>query len=201
MLAPAEGEPRGWYEEFVGRWRAYLEVMACPRGTRPLSAVEPAAAARIRPPPIAATSSSPTALAAPIHPAAPQPQRKRQRPANPSGASSPATPPDPPSAICGSVVALQPEGAEQLEDRGRQDEHVTGPGGAAKRRRTAPPRPPKRPHSPPATSSPLPTAPRVQMTLSSWLHPRRTMEATPSQTEDPPPKRLRHGRAAAGPPT
>jgi uncharacterized protein YbaR (Trm112 family) len=49
VLAPVEGEPRGWYEEFVARWRAYLEILACPRGSRPLAVVSTDQAARIRP--------------------------------------------------------------------------------------------------------------------------------------------------------
>lgn len=49
VVAPEVGQPRGWYEEFVGRWQAYLEVMARPRGSRPMSSVSPVQLARVRP--------------------------------------------------------------------------------------------------------------------------------------------------------
>ena len=49
VLPPLAGQPRGWYEEFVAPWQAYLEVMARPRGSRPLSLVSPSQLARVRP--------------------------------------------------------------------------------------------------------------------------------------------------------
>ena len=49
VVPPAEGQPRGWYDAFVARWQAYLEVMARPRGSRPTSAVSAAQLARVRP--------------------------------------------------------------------------------------------------------------------------------------------------------
>ena len=49
VVAPAEGEPRGWYEEFVSRWRAYLEVVAQPRGVRLMASVTEMQVARVRP--------------------------------------------------------------------------------------------------------------------------------------------------------
>ena len=49
LVAPGPGEPRGWYDEFVGRWRVYLETLARPRGSRPSSTVTEDEAFRIRP--------------------------------------------------------------------------------------------------------------------------------------------------------
>jgi hypothetical protein len=49
VAAPAAGEPRGWYDTFVERWRAYLEAFVCPPGSRPMSRVSPAQLARVRP--------------------------------------------------------------------------------------------------------------------------------------------------------
>ena len=49
ILAPKEGEPKGWYEEFVSRWRAYLEVLAQPPGARPMTLVTQEQEARVRP--------------------------------------------------------------------------------------------------------------------------------------------------------
>ena len=46
---PAEGEPQGWYLEFVGRWRAYVRALVCPPGSRPMSEVTPELLAQIRP--------------------------------------------------------------------------------------------------------------------------------------------------------
>ena len=49
VVAPREGEPRGWYDEFVTRWRAYLELLAQPRGARPLASLSEEQVARVRP--------------------------------------------------------------------------------------------------------------------------------------------------------
>ena len=49
VMAPGPGEPHGWYEDFVGRWRAYLEALARPRGSRPLADVSEEVTSRIRP--------------------------------------------------------------------------------------------------------------------------------------------------------
>ena len=35
LAAPGPDEPQGWYEDFITRWRAYLETLARPRGSRP----------------------------------------------------------------------------------------------------------------------------------------------------------------------
>ena len=48
LVAPAAHEPQGWYDEFVGRWRAYLETQARPPGPA-LGQVSMEQAARIRP--------------------------------------------------------------------------------------------------------------------------------------------------------
>ena len=49
VVAPAAGEPQGWYTEFVQRWRAYLELLAQPRGSQPLADVSAEQVARVRP--------------------------------------------------------------------------------------------------------------------------------------------------------
>ena len=49
LAAPGPDEPQGWYEDFITRWRAYLETLARPRGSRPTAEVPLLHAARIRP--------------------------------------------------------------------------------------------------------------------------------------------------------
>ena len=49
IVAPGDGEPRGWYEEFLARWRAYMEVLAQPPGVRPTAMVTAEQLARVRP--------------------------------------------------------------------------------------------------------------------------------------------------------
>ena len=58
VVAPGPGEPQGWYEDFVARWKAYLEVLARPRGSRPLSMVSEEQAGRIRPEGLAAVGQA-----------------------------------------------------------------------------------------------------------------------------------------------
>jgi hypothetical protein len=48
LAPPGPGAPREWYQDFVARWRAYLETLARPRGSRPTTEVTPGQAARIR---------------------------------------------------------------------------------------------------------------------------------------------------------
>ena len=48
-VAPAAEEPRGWYEEFLQRWRAFLEVLAQPRGSQNMLEVSAEQLARVRP--------------------------------------------------------------------------------------------------------------------------------------------------------
>jgi ribonuclease HI len=49
VAAPGPGEPQGWYVDFVSRWKAYLETLAGPRGSRPSASVDyDQAVARIR---------------------------------------------------------------------------------------------------------------------------------------------------------
>ena len=49
IVAPGDGEPRGWYEEFLARWRAYMEVLAQPPGARPTAMITAEQLARVRP--------------------------------------------------------------------------------------------------------------------------------------------------------
>ena len=49
VMAPGAGEPQGWYAEFVQRWRAFLEVLAQPRGSQPMVEVSAEQVARVRP--------------------------------------------------------------------------------------------------------------------------------------------------------
>ena len=68
IAAPGADEPQGWYEEFVARWRAYLETMARPSGPGP-GALLAEQMARIRPAAVDAV------------PAAPAPATRARRPA------------------------------------------------------------------------------------------------------------------------
>ena len=84
VVPPAETEPQGWYVEFVRRWRAYLELLACPKGSRPFSSVAAAQAARVRPAPTAMgdiASSSAAVSSSSVQaraPAAIPPRQKRR---------------------------------------------------------------------------------------------------------------------------
>ena len=49
LVAPSAGEPQGWYQEFLRRWRAYLEVLAHPKGSHPMAGVTVEQVARVRP--------------------------------------------------------------------------------------------------------------------------------------------------------
>ena len=49
LVAPAATEPQGWYEDFLGRWGAYVRALVCPPGSRPMSEVTPEQLTRIRP--------------------------------------------------------------------------------------------------------------------------------------------------------
>ena len=178
VVAPAADQPRGWYEEFVGRWRAYLEVLACPPGSRPLSSVTSEQAVRIRPVVQTAQVEIATALQ----------QGLEQR-------------------GCGAPQGVQEFAAAAGQDtqrRGRpREEGQDGDHPASKRQRPASPRPRrttirrKRPRSPTAENSPRTTpAYTRQRTLHGWLQPQRENDDSPPSTEGP-----GHGRAVEGPPT
>ena len=49
LRPPRPDEPRGWYDDFLARWTAYLETLVCPPGSRPMSAVTTEQLARVRP--------------------------------------------------------------------------------------------------------------------------------------------------------
>ena len=198
-----------------------------PPGSRPLSAVPPDVVARIRPPgppehsvslevaPASspAASSSSDAVPAVLPPqAAPKPRRKRRCPTPDHGAES-EVPREQPIGRGGDGMeeagsgrmensevleaGRQPSGEAQ-EERGRRRARIVEAVEAAKRQRTVPPeREPQRTHRP-ADQPVL----RGQTTLRTWLKPRRHDDGDPERVaEEPAPKRLRHGRAAAGPPT
>ena len=101
VMAPGSAEPQGWYEDFVTRWRAYLEMLVCAPGSRPLSQVIPTQLLRVRPgvgqPPLASSqmnqdvaSSSRAVVAASdsvefTGPVAPCPRRSRPSWRRPAG--------------------------------------------------------------------------------------------------------------------
>ena len=90
VLAPAPAEPRGWYDDFLARWRAYIETLVSPPGSRPTAEVTADQLARVRPALICtptvgdgATSSTLGAtLMGPTHTVAPPraPPRRRVKP-------------------------------------------------------------------------------------------------------------------------
>jgi hypothetical protein len=181
VAAPAAGEPRGWYDTFVERWRAYLEAFVCPPGSRPMSRVSPAQLARVRPGVVptnttvaiagADEASSSTAVtgaagipaasgAAPALPArTPRATRKRPRPA---GEAQPRR--RRPTATAAAPTAANPSAGGQL--RAREEPSTPGP----------------------------PT--RRQRTLLGWVQPAAGEAAAHAAPAAP-----RHGRAVEGPPT
>jgi hypothetical protein len=179
---PSAGEPQGWYEEFVRRWRLYLEALV-----QSAAAPSPAPATAESQSPAQAASSSATDIgdlppAVPIttsssssaaHPA-PQPQSSRQERRPPLPATS--------------ASATVPEG--RPPKRQRRDTVTT----EATRRR-------QRPQGDEEDQS-LPGAKR-QRDLRSWLQePRpRAPPTPPGREDDAPPWRTPHGRAGTGPPT
>ena len=60
LMAPGRDEPQGWYRDFLSRWKAYLETMARPRGSRPTTGVTVAQAALIQPQPLLDTMDEAT---------------------------------------------------------------------------------------------------------------------------------------------
>ena len=189
VCAPPSDEPQGWYTEFVSRWRAYLEILAQPRGSRPTTAVPSGQVARIHP------------VGKPTTTTGPQPQqstvsvrdgRKRPRedpttalPTNRSG--------DPTAASSSSAVIRQASHAQQHQHLLDKDQAAAPP-----QKRLRKPQTRKRPR----TSSPTaPTATR-QCSIRQWalpVPPQSAVEDVPtmgSRSLQP-----RHGRAVEGPPT
>ena len=66
LQAPSAGEPRGWYDDFLARWRAYIETLVCSPGSRPTTEVTAEQLARVRP---ALSTTTAAAVAATPRPA------------------------------------------------------------------------------------------------------------------------------------
>ena len=181
VVAPAADQPRGWYDEFVARWRAYLELLACPSGSRPLSSVTAEQVGRIRP----AAQPTQTEHAVPTPPS--------QELGGCQG---------PPGEMEQEAVVMQEPTRRGRPREERQDEDHP----ARKRQRPASPgqrHDPrrKRPRSPTEERSPRTTLKSSrQRTLHGWIRPQMELA---DQGREPPtgPEDIRHGRAVEGPPT
>ena len=201
VLAPAAGEPGGWYAEFVDRWRAYLEVLVRPVGSRPTTMITAEQAARIRPeegmgePPGSMRQLAPSARGVD------SPHRGGEGPtvAPPTEVTSPndgsrtvaAGPPDVDLAERAVVSQRRSREAQQAEDdRERKRRRPSSPQRRSmKRGRTS--------EGAEAEAAP----PRCrQKTMQAWLRPR---ELPGSGVEESPegPLGPQQGRAVEGPPT
>jgi ribonuclease HI len=199
VTAPAQAEPQGWYEDFVQRWRAYLETLVCPPGSRPMSQVSQAQLARVRPAagrprtPLAPVAdaemaSSSTAVLGPAAPVLPvavpapddgPPRRPRKR-------------------RCTAQVHADAPPAPGDHQRSSSAEHDAPPAATPSRTAPAVPAPAarRRPRPREDDVDPSPAA-RRQRTLLGWVRP---PPAAPAE-DHAEPAAPRHGRAVAGPPT
>ena len=186
---PRGDEPQGWYEEFIRRWRAYLETQAAPRSRPVPSPALPA------PAPDTATPMAVDAMAHATSSAA-----TAYRPASAS-LSDPALPPVQPATPVGEA---QPTPAAPARPHPKRT--------AKKRCRSASASPSSAPvsaASPAAASGGTTTndlGPHTQRqpSLLHWLRPRGPAGATPDPMPPatvPPTRQAEHGRAVQGPPT
>ena len=217
VAAPAPEEPQGWYTDFVDRWRAYLEALVCPPGSRPMSVVSSEHLARVRPavlrpppaipvggPDVASSSSSVAAAGSPVDAgAAPpptavgRPPPRKRRPT--TAAAAPAGPP-----------GRHPPTAERRpqKQRGPPPRPAAPPGpdpcaeaslGSAAASPPSPARPTQ--HHTRQREEVAPPGPpsQRQRTLLAWVRPHAPqLEEAAVHVERATP---RHGRAAEGPPT
>ena len=225
VLAPAPGEPRGWYDDFLARWRAYTETLVCPPGSRPSTEVTAEQLARVRPGlkqpslldvtaelasgshSVVVSTSSSSAATPPLVPAAP--------PTRPTIAATTEQlvhvrrSRRQPSLM--DVTAELATSSHSVVVSHSSSSAATPPrASAAAPARTLPQAPATKASPAPRPKAPRPRRPRQedmtpeapsrrQRTLLAWIRPRA---ASP---EDPPgpaeQTSARHGRAVAGPPT
>lgn len=177
IVPPPAHEPRGWYEEFISRWRAYLGSLAQPTGC---SIVAPAPTRS--PPTDVATSSTSSTPGEPAFARGGGRRRPRSVEVGPEPAPRRRTAPPERDTPAGTAALLAPSQPAQ---------HTAQSQGGGKRR----------PRSPAAVTQ---HSAKRQRDMRAWLQPKPQVEAVP---EAPPPQTVEepqlpeHGRAAQGPPT
>lgn len=205
---PVAGEPRGWYDDFVTRWQAYIEALVCPPGSRPMSEISAELLVRVRPDlpqggdtassssAVAATSSTASPVATPPDAMVATPSvKKRRRAKAPVGAAAPGAQPsvlEPPPARRQRVVPPRTE-----VPLSQPASAIAAPNTLAEDCLAFPPD--RRPHRPrDEVEEPAPPR-RKQRTLLEWFRPPAASSEDPAARAEP--HAARHGRAAAGPPT